>query len=221
MSRFSQKNWWKYSTIGLLAVLAVGFSFPEAFAHVTNNISHTMTHVLDAIAALQSDVDSVQSDVDDIQAKTSSLPPDPASATNVTDSTAEILDALTDIGTSTPKTVNVDLELDPADGTAQAVQILAADTNDLTVSGHMDGFVGTVPTGNEFVVECFIAGVPSFFKVDLTSGGAFSEDFTCLVLAIQAFDGNDGTDQGPIPVNISIQYFESAEVTDTITEVPS
>lgn len=31
---------WKYLSIGLVAILAAGFTFPQAFAHVTNSLSH-------------------------------------------------------------------------------------------------------------------------------------------------------------------------------------
>ena len=47
-----RKNKWKYSTIGLMAILAIGFSFPDAFAAAS--------------------LDSVSSIVKDIQAKVNS-----------------------------------------------------------------------------------------------------------------------------------------------------
>ena len=82
-----RNNKWKYSTIGLLAVLAVGFSFPQAFAHVTNNLSHNVEHVLAAVAALQASVDSVQTDVNSIQSDVTdmknSIPSDPADQSEV------------------------------------------------------------------------------------------------------------------------------------------
>ena len=61
------KKVWMYSTIGLAAILAVGFSFPQAFAHITSTVPHAFQHILDALAPLQADVDNLQTDVDDLQ----------------------------------------------------------------------------------------------------------------------------------------------------------
>ena len=76
MVKFSKNDKWKYSTIGLLAVLAVGFSFPQAFAHVTTSLTHNVGHILTAIA-------QVQDDIDDIKVKTDNLPSDPASQQSI------------------------------------------------------------------------------------------------------------------------------------------
>ncbi|HXV46621.1 MAG TPA: hypothetical protein VD736_08110 [Nitrososphaera sp.] len=79
MVEFS-KNKWKYSTIGLLAVLAVGFSFPQAFAHVTSNVPHAFQHVLDALAPLQEDINDIKETTDELGLKFVSLNlfPDPS-----------------------------------------------------------------------------------------------------------------------------------------------
>lgn len=63
---------WKYSTLGLLAVLAVGFSFPQAFAHVTNSTAHMLQHIYEIVTGINTKVDQ-------IKAKTDNLPTDPAS----------------------------------------------------------------------------------------------------------------------------------------------
>jgi hypothetical protein len=62
--RLTSQNKWKYTTIGLMAVLAVGFSFPQAFAHVTTSLTHNVQHILTAISALQSEVDGLESDIE-------------------------------------------------------------------------------------------------------------------------------------------------------------
>ena len=64
---------WKYVTIGALAILAVGVSFPQAFAHVTNNLSHNVAHILDAISAINGNVSDVQDSVDAVQADVEGL----------------------------------------------------------------------------------------------------------------------------------------------------
>jgi hypothetical protein len=60
---------WKYLSIGLMAILAVGFSFPQAFGNITNNTQHMLQHIYNF--------------VDGIEAKTDNLPSDPASNTVV------------------------------------------------------------------------------------------------------------------------------------------
>jgi hypothetical protein len=74
-SHFSEKKW-KYVSIGLMAVLAVGFSFPQAFAHVTSDMKHGVEHVI----ALLNNIDTK---VTAIKAKTDNLPTDPASQSAV------------------------------------------------------------------------------------------------------------------------------------------
>lgn len=76
MIEFS-KNKWIYSTIGLLAVLAVGFSFPQASADVTNNLMHMVMHIFD-------NTEEIKADVEDIKEKTDNLPNDPASESDIT-----------------------------------------------------------------------------------------------------------------------------------------
>ncbi|HKZ62546.1 MAG TPA: hypothetical protein VJZ68_09065 [Nitrososphaera sp.] len=95
------KNIWKYSTFGLLAVLAIGFSFPQASAHVTNSTMHMLQEIYNF--------------VDGIEAKTNNLPSDPASETSVNtrasqtsvgnlQSTADAIMAKTDTIPSDPAT---------------------------------------------------------------------------------------------------------------------
>ena len=67
-SHSSEKKW-KYVSIGLMAVLAVGFSFPQALGDITSNINHMLNHIYNF--------------TDGIEAKTNNLPADPASNTVV------------------------------------------------------------------------------------------------------------------------------------------
>jgi hypothetical protein len=63
MSRLTQ-NKWKYATIGMLAILAAGFSFPQAFAHVSNNTGHMLQHIYEIVTGIDTKVDQLQADVD-------------------------------------------------------------------------------------------------------------------------------------------------------------
>ncbi len=49
-----------------MAVFAVGFSFPQAFAHLTTSLNRNVQHILAAIATLQLDLDIMQSDIEAI-----------------------------------------------------------------------------------------------------------------------------------------------------------
>ena len=60
---------WKYLTVGVLAILAVGFSIPQASAHITNGTQHMLQHIYNF--------------VDGIEAKTENLPTDPADQSEV------------------------------------------------------------------------------------------------------------------------------------------
>ena len=62
MVSLSQRNKWKYATIGLAAILALVLTTPQASAHVTTNLAHNVQHILDEIASLRSDVDSLAGD---------------------------------------------------------------------------------------------------------------------------------------------------------------
>jgi hypothetical protein len=59
MVEFSQKNKWKYTTLGLIAIVAVSFSFPQAFAHVTNNVSHVLAHIFDNTRLIEAKTDNL------------------------------------------------------------------------------------------------------------------------------------------------------------------
>jgi hypothetical protein len=64
---------WKYVSIGLMAVLALGFSFPQAFAHVTSDMKHGLEHVIALLTDIQTKVTGIKSTVDtNLDAKVSS-----------------------------------------------------------------------------------------------------------------------------------------------------
>lgn len=71
-SQLSEKRW-KYVSIGLMAILALGFSFPQAFAHVTSNMQHGMEHAIALLTDIQTKVTGIKSTVDtNLDAKVSS-----------------------------------------------------------------------------------------------------------------------------------------------------
>lgn len=70
-------NKWKYSTIVLLAVVAVGFSFPQAFAAASatlNDIFRKLTSVETNVNTIKTNTDSIQEDVTDIKDNVDALP---------------------------------------------------------------------------------------------------------------------------------------------------
>ena len=67
----------KYTSMLLVAVLAIGFLTPNAFGHITpNDVPHMFQHVLDLAG-------SIKADTENIRTKTDNLPNDPASTTDV------------------------------------------------------------------------------------------------------------------------------------------
>ncbi|WP_415280660.1 hypothetical protein [Candidatus Nitrososphaera sp. FF02] len=59
----SYEKKWKYVSIGLMAVLAVGFSFPQAFAHVTSDMKHGVEHVIALLNGINTKVTDIQEKV--------------------------------------------------------------------------------------------------------------------------------------------------------------
>jgi hypothetical protein len=62
-SQSSEKRW-KYVSIGLMAILALGFSFPQAFAHVTSDMKHGIEHVIALLTDIQTKVTGIKTVVD-------------------------------------------------------------------------------------------------------------------------------------------------------------
>ena len=58
---------WQLLSVVILAVVLVGLSFPEALAHVTSSTSHSLTHVIEAIAAVAAQITGVSTQVAAVQ----------------------------------------------------------------------------------------------------------------------------------------------------------
>lgn len=206
MSSFSS-NKWKYSTIGLLAVLAVGFSFPQAFAHTTNSMQHILGHIFDntelikartdnlpadpaSQSALDIQLSSIQADADDIQAKINSMSA-PAGTNSVT----------------------TNVSLNPADGESVKVQIIAPEEGKV-FHGHISGEI-VFPAGNAGFFTCVIApGQGVSLVPGPPSGLVFvNQDFACLELYASVTDiPSDGTDVDGGSVNAITVYSETLDV---------
>lgn len=64
---------WKYLSIGLMAVLATGFSFPQAFAHITTDTQHMLEHIYKFARNIQNKVTDIEVKVDGIKSNTDLL----------------------------------------------------------------------------------------------------------------------------------------------------
>lgn len=62
-SHFSEKKW-KYVSIGLMAVLALGFSFPQAFAHVTSDVRHNFQDLVNLVVGIDTKVSAIKAKTD-------------------------------------------------------------------------------------------------------------------------------------------------------------
>ena len=70
---YVKKNGWMYLSVGLMAILALGFSFPQAYAHVTSDMKHGVEHVIALLTDIQTKVTGIKSTVDtNLDAKVSS-----------------------------------------------------------------------------------------------------------------------------------------------------
>jgi hypothetical protein len=224
MVKFSQ-NKWKYTTISLMAILAVGFSFPQASAHITSNTQHMLQHIYNF--------------VDGIEAKTDNLPEDPASNTVVnTRASQESINALqnavdgidlsnldssvssrasqTDTGVTKAKIIEIDTGVGRVrDNTLVAGIFLIPDT-DKNLSGHITiaSLVSPNITDPEMTVICRIHNSEtSMVQVPLasTTDGLINVDFSCNGLMFIYSDVADGTDD-PERIIIDIQYVETDNV---------
>jgi hypothetical protein len=70
------KKKWKYVSVTLVAVLAVGFTMPYAFGQTTPDLPQMFQQILDLAG-------SIKTDTENIRSRTDNLPDDPASTTNV------------------------------------------------------------------------------------------------------------------------------------------
>jgi hypothetical protein len=189
-------NTWKYLSIALMAVLAVGFSFPQAFAHVTSSLTHNFGHVLDAVNAIKSDIGA-------IKAKTNNLPTDPASnsVVNTRSSQTSVDDLQSKVDTITSQTdkipvdpateasVNTRSSQESVDNLQFSIDAIATDVQD--VLGKVDTdqmflrwqFSGTFQSSTRAVVlkEDAYSGVASFTIRTLPDADGDGDSHDCEV----------------------------------------
>jgi hypothetical protein len=82
------KKKWKYVSVMLIAILAIGFTMPYAFGQTTPNVPQMFQQLLDLAGTIKTDTES-------IRARTDNLPDDPASTTDVTEARNAIQAAIT------------------------------------------------------------------------------------------------------------------------------
>jgi hypothetical protein len=82
------KKKWKYVSVMLMAILAIGFTMPYAFGQTTPNVPQMFQQLLDLAGTIKTDTES-------IRARTDNLPDDPASTTDVTEARNAIQAAIT------------------------------------------------------------------------------------------------------------------------------
>ena len=183
---------WKYVTIGALVILAVGVSFPQAFAHVTNSLSHNVGHILAAIATLSGDVSDVQDSVDAVQSDVDGLE--------------------TGVATLTRKAITVKVVAPAESG---QVEILPLDIeNGRMYTGHINGIMslGAVPTtGLSLNCAVNLANAPLASIADLDSlptpefqAIIVDEEFTCTSLTLSY----GGTNPSSTITDLAISYVQ-------------
>ncbi len=142
------KNWKKYVTVMLIAVLTAGFTIPYAFGQTTTpNVQQMFQQLLDLAG-------SIKTDTENIRARTDNLPDDPASTTDVTEARNAIEAAITG-RTETTSTHLVVTGEDIPVGTPHIVMLRNMATNvfynavvgqqaDLDADGMLDNCEGRV-----------------------------------------------------------------------------
>jgi hypothetical protein len=203
-------NTWKYLSIGVLAVLAVGLFIPQASAHITNNTQHMLSHIYNF--------------VDGIEAKTDNLPSDPADQSLIDDQLESIQSDTDDIqssigslsdGAAEPKTINVDLELDAPDGRGLSFVILPFKAG-VAYSGVLTGMF-SLNAGNRVSVDCFstdgIITLKSHEKLDgATEVVTMSDVFACDQMRVSISDLNDGVEANRSFFRANIHYVENSDI---------
>jgi len=197
--RLTFQNSWKYATLGLVAVLAVGFSFPQASAHITNSLSHNVGHILDAIAALQSDVNGIETDVNTIEGDVNTIEQS--------------------VGTLEQKAITVRI-IAPED--PEPYEILPLDNeNNRVYHGHLNGIltvVGDDTTSVGIYCALNIANAPllTIAKLDGVDGQTVSigvdEEFSCTSMRIEVVGSSSPS---PINADLVVTYNEI----DGLTEI--
>jgi hypothetical protein len=229
MVEFS-RNKWKYSTIGLMAILAVGFSFPQASAHITNSVQHVVSDIYNF----------VDTEVLAIKAKTDNLPTDPADQSLVE---GAITTAKGEINTNTNTAVSglatassvADLqstidEIGPK--FARGAIILNDDAFYLLGDGEFGDeetmFSGQITLNAKFDndnpadLRCYLRdegeigdSSSNFVLTTVTYGTGETVHFNCNSLILQQFEGDSGN-----TIAYAMQYWETneAEEIDSSTQ---
>lgn len=228
------KNKWKYSTIGLLAILAVGFTFPNVFAAAPDNVLNVVKDIqakinsdVFGLEVIKTAVDSKasQSDVAAIKDKTQNLPSDPASQSEI-DSQLEGIQSDTDdiqsqlanlpADTNAAKAIVIKTTMNPPDGGVEALDIIPAEEGKFFY-GHIVGsasFFFDDKTAGSF--SCGNTPITAFeLSDDLYDQNIrhVDKDFACSSLTVIAHDVSDGTDGGPGELWANVVYYETSDVT--------
>jgi hypothetical protein len=188
MVEFS-KNKWKYSTIGLLAILAAGFSFPQAFA---------------------APIDSVLTIVRDIQAKINSST---FGLQAINDNVLQTQSALSELEPQT-LTFNIQENLTPfGTGGNSIQQNLIAVEEGKTFSGHASI---SVSVGENVLVRLF-CGMPngSVILFDQTGfGDDANEGFACTNLHLTVINQDD--EDHFVTLSGVVQYQTNTNIIDEL-----
>lgn len=187
-SQEKNKNTWRYLSFVLMGVLAVGFSFPQAFAHVTNNASHNLIHVLEALELLQADVDDIQNDLGDVK---------------------------TAVGNT--KSIKLDTSLSPEFGDVVLV-LLPPEPGKTYSGQILGWFAGGPGYNENLIdIFCSYGdGTGDEARVladNVITGQNFNSAFACNALYIQVVDKDGEAPYAPARIEATIQYTESLDVT--------
>jgi hypothetical protein len=207
---FSQ-NKWKYTTIGLAAVLAIGFSFPEAFAaasldSVLSIVKDIQTKV-NNLSGPSGSISTLQTQITSIKTKTDNLPADPASEEAITESIDE---AVTQVGAR--KAAIIEYDLNPNGATIPRVPLPFEEGR--TYAGSLDITVKADSDGQVFIL-CFVGGGLHGFSMELNDGDRINRDFVCKSISINLSDLSDNDEPSHVEAFGMIQYVEVYE--DNVT----
>jgi hypothetical protein len=210
---------WKYLSMGLIAVLAIGLSIPQAAAHITSNTQHMLQHIYNF--------------VDGIEAKTNNLPSDPADQSLLdeqlesiqadTDDILTSLGGLSGDGTS-PKFMHVDINLNPLNGEVADNFVILPDDGKIysgIITGTFRGDSGSGQgSGSIAWIRCESSNVGNhnlLIQIDQMgenlSHKDFSEVFACEEMVFFVHDVNDTGEGDGVILTANMQYVEGEEIT--------
>ena len=206
----SHLNFWKFSTVGLLAIVLSGVSIPKLSAAGGK--------------ALEQVVDLIYADTQAIRAKTNNLPADPASQGVLDTKLASIQTDTDDIqtklagmpGSPVGKAVLTNVYLNPLDGGTEKVELIAPQAGKVFY-GHINGSVAAVGGSGGFTcVQAPGWGADLSQDVFGQAIRSANSDFVCTELYITITDKPDGTDAAPGQALATTIYFETVDVTNSI-----